>query len=106
MAKFSKYRVWGKVPEGSISILIFGDTRIFERSLHAKTSLIRPVSSTEHRLVTDIETDRHRAIASTRAGIASRGKKTVLSRRASGGGNWVLDIRRQLNFSVHCAMRE
>ena len=44
-----------------------------------KTSSIHPAVSIEHRLVTDRQTDGqmdgHRAIAGTRASIASRGKK-------------------------------
>jgi len=41
-----------------------------------KCSSIHSAISTELRLVTDIDTDRHRAIAST-ANMASRGKATV-----------------------------
>ena len=41
-----------------------------------KTSSIRSSVSIELRLVTDRQTDRHRVVAITRAGIASRGNKT------------------------------
>ena len=58
MAKFSKPRVWEKVPEG---IIIFGDMQIslqhsvrsVEGSFSAKTSLINSSVSIELRLVTD-----------------------------------------------------
>ena len=42
-----------------------------------KTRLFRPTVSIKHRLVTDRHGHGHRAIASTRASIASRGKSRV-----------------------------
>jgi len=44
-----------------------------ERGSRAKTSSIHSAFSTEHLLVTDTDTYRHKAIASTRTSIASRG---------------------------------
>jgi len=55
-----------------------------------KTRLIRSFFLIEHLHQTDRQTDRHRAIASTRASIASRGKNCLV---ASGGVNWVGDSR-------------
>ena len=60
-----------KVPQGST--VIFADIQIslkysagwVEGNLHAKYQLIHPTISTGLRLVTDIDTDRHRATANT-----------------------------------------
>jgi len=61
--KFSKFRVWDKVPEGST--LIFADIRIslqcrageVEGSLHAKTSLIYTAILIEVQLLTERHAD-------------------------------------------------
>ena len=53
---------------------------LVERSLHAKNQLDRPTASIEHRLVTDRQTDRHRAIANTPASIVSRVTALVQNR--------------------------
>jgi len=49
-----------------------------------KTSSIRSPISIEHRLVTT-QTDRHRAITSTHAGIASRGQKYIYGKLTQTG---------------------
>ena len=73
---------WQNFQSSEGSTLIFGYTRIsfkhsagrVERSFRIKASSIRSAVSIEHRLVTDRQTDRHRAIASSGASIASRVK--------------------------------
>jgi len=78
---FSKSGVWSKVSEESALIFEepeFPFNTVWDRWKEApvpKTSSIHSAFSIELRLVTDTDrqTDRHRATASTRAGIASRG---------------------------------
>jgi len=61
MDKFSKSRVWDKVPEGSI--LTFGDTQIFlETVLHKSREAFMPKNraiSIPHQLETDGQTHTH-----------------------------------------------
>ena len=77
VATFSKSGVWDKVPEGSTLIFrrypnfLSKQCRTDGRKLpyRKKPSLIRSAVLTEHRLVTDTDTDGHRATASSRSGI-------------------------------------
>ena len=83
MAKFSKSRVWSKIPEGSAVIFegtwtsLKDSVGMVEGSYHAKNQLdsfIRFDRTPTCDRQTD--TDGHRAIASSRASIASRGCKS------------------------------
>ena len=79
MAKFSKSRVFDKVPEGST--MIFADTHIsvwdrWKEASMAKTSLIGPVVSIQYSLVIDSWTHND---CICRTGIASCGKNARIA---------------------------
>jgi len=65
------FRVWGKVPEERNLILEIDDSAQCSVVHSAKASSMRPAVSTEHRLrlVTDRQTDRHRATAYLRTSL-------------------------------------
>jgi len=65
------FRVWGKVPEERNLILEIDDSAQCSVVNSAKASSMRPAVSTEHRLrlVTDRQTDRHRATAYLRTSL-------------------------------------